>query len=227
MSKNILVIEDDREIQNIITSYLQKEGFTVTSSKSGKKGFELFNNNRNFDLIILDIMLPDLDGWSVCRKVRQSSNIPIIMLTARDDEDDELYGFELKANDYIKKPFSPKILVARVNSILNLNNNLEKPEDKDIINKGKLTINPISREAFVEDELINLTNKEFNILLLLVKNENIVITREKILKNIWQYDYLSETRLIDNHIKNIRKALGDYSYYINTVFGVGYKFEVK
>jgi DNA-binding response OmpR family regulator len=227
MSKRILVIEDDKEISKIIVSYLEKESYSVVAAYDGKKGFDVFQQEQNFDLILLDIMLPGMDGWSVCRKIRQQSNIPIIMLTARDDEDDEVYGFELKANDYIKKPFSPKVLIARIKSMLEGSENIEVEDDTEVLRRGLLEMNPTTREILLDGEIVNLTNKEFNILHLLASNEKIVFSREIILNKIWEYDYIAETRIVDNHIKNIRKALGDYSYYISTVFGVGYKFEVK
>jgi DNA-binding response OmpR family regulator len=227
MSKRILVIEDDKEISKIIVSYLEKESYSVVAAYDGKKGFDVFQQEQNFDLILLDIMLPGMDGWSVCRKIRQQSNIPIIMLTARDDEDDEVYGFELKANDYIKKPFSPKVLIARIKSMLEGSENVEVKDETEMLRRGLLEMNPTTREILLDGEIVNLTNKEFNILHLLASNEKIVFSREIILNKIWEYDYIAETRIVDNHIKNIRKALGDYSYYISTVFGVGYKFEVK
>lgn len=172
-------------------------------------------------------MLPELDGWSVCRKIRQKSNIPIIMITARDDEDDELYGFELKANDYVKKPFSPNVLMARIKVILENNAEQESSDMENLLTRGHVALDKITREVRVDNKLVTLTNKEFNILYLLATNEKIVFSRDAILNKIWEYDYITETRVVDNHIKNIRKALGDYSYYINTVFGVGYRFEVK
>jgi DNA-binding response OmpR family regulator len=227
MSKRILVIEDDKEISKIIVSYLEKESYSVVAAYDGKKGFDVFQQEQNFDLILLDIMLPGMDGWSVCRKIRQQSNIPIIVLTARDDEDDEVYGFELKANDYIKKPFSPKVLIARIKSMLEGSENVEVKDETEMLRRGLLEMNPTTREILLDGEIVNLTNKEFNILHLLASNEKIVFSREIILNKIWEYDYIAETRIVDNHIKNIRKALGDYSYYISTVFGVGYKFEVK
>lgn len=228
MGQKILVIEDDKEISKIITSYLEKENYDVVMAYDGKSGLDIYLREQNFDLVLLDIMLPEMDGWSVCRKIRQQSNIPIIMLTARDDEDDEVYGFELKANDYIKKPFSPKVLIARIKSMLDEAEDSESPEEKEeILKRGLLEINPTTREIYLDGKLLNLTNKEFNILYLLASNEKIVFSREIILNKIWEYDYIAETRIVDNHIKNIRKALGDYSYYISTVFGVGYKFEVK
>lgn len=227
MNKRILVVEDDKEISKIICSYLEKEGYEVLSAYDGRTGIDIFQKKQPIDLIVLDIMLPELDGWSVCRKIRKFSNVPIIILTARDDEDDELYGFELKANDYVKKPFSPKVLIARIGVLLELNEGEEKTEVDSIIKKGALTLNTESFEVQVDGEFVELTKKEFLILYLLASNEKIVFSREQILNNVWSFEYNTESRLVDNHIKNIRKALGDYAYYISTVFGVGYKFEVK
>jgi len=227
MRKQILVIEDDKEISTIIHSYLSKEGYEILNVYNGKKGLELFQERQSIDLIILDIMLPDLDGWSICRKIRKTSTVPIIILTARDDEEDELYGFELKANDYIKKPFSPKVLVARVATLLDSNKSEINDNVDRLIKKGVLTLIPESFKAEVDGITIDLTKKEFLILYLLASNEKIVFSREQILTNVWSFEYNTESRLVDNHIKNIRKSLGDHFYYISTVFGIGYKFEVK
>lgn len=226
MNYKILVIEDDIKISSIIVSYLKLENYIVSVAYDGKAGIELFNSN-HYDLILLDIMLPELDGWSVCRKIRQNSSIPIIMLTARDDEDDELYGFELKASDYIKKPFNAKVLLARIRSALELSNPNNSTVGECIIQKGSLLLNNETREAYIDESIISLTNKEFSILYLLASNEKKVFNRDSILTTVWEYDYIGETRIVDNHIKKIRKALGSYAYYINTIFGVGYKFEVK
>lgn len=230
---NVLLIEDDRLILEILDSYFQEEGFKTFTARNGKIGVEKFfeiTETEHLDLIILDIMMPEMDGWSVCRKIRQVSDIPIIILTARDDEDDEIYGFELKANDYVKKPFSPQVLVARAKSLIERSSTVENkaPQNSNhILKKGKLDINSLTREVKVDGKTISLTSKEFNILYLLASNEKAVFSRETILNKIWEYDYVGETRIVDNHIKKIRKALGDYSYYIGTIFGVGYKFEVK
>lgn len=230
---NVLLIEDDRLILEILDSYFKEEGFKTYTARNGKIGVERYfeiTETEHLDLIILDIMMPEMDGWSVCRKIRQVSDIPIIILTARDDEDDEIYGFELKANDYVKKPFSPQVLVARAKSLIERSSTADNraPQNAEhILKKGKLEINSVTREIKIDNNVINLTTKEFNILYLLASNEKVVFSRETILNKIWEYDYVGETRIVDNHIKKIRKALGDYSYYIGTIFGVGYKFEVK
>lgn len=225
MKKRLLLVEDDVEISKIIRSYFENEGFEVFHTLQGKCGIDYFERYAPIDIVILDIMLPDLDGWSVCRKIRKLSDVPILILTARDDEDDELYGFELKANDYVKKPFSPRVLIARAKMLLETKD--ESTETISTINKGALTLNINSFEATIDGEYIELTKKEFQILQLLVANEKIILRREQILDNVWSFEYNTESRIVDNHIKNIRKALGDYAYYITTVFGVGYKFEVK
>lgn len=224
MSEKILVIEDEENIRKIITDFFEQEGYTVYQGANGKEGLEVFEEV-NPDLVILDVMMPELDGWTVCRRIRKNSSVPIIMLTARTDEDDELMGFELKADDYVKKPFGPAILVARAKILLT-----KKRVDSSTtgeVSKYGLTINKDSRIIHLNDEEVTLTTKEFDILTFLVENENRVFSRDKILSQVWGYDYIGDTRIVDNHIKKIRKALGEKSYYIRTVFGVGYKFEVK
>lgn len=224
MSEKILVIEDEENIRKIITDFFQREGYDVYQGENGKEGLTIFEEVEP-DLVILDVMMPELDGWTVCRRIRKTSSVPIIMLTARTDEDDELMGFELKADDYVKKPFSPAILVARAKILLS-----KKRVDTEMtgeVSKYGLTINKESRTVQLNDKDIVLTTKEFDILTYLVENENRVFSRDKILSQVWGYDYIGDTRIVDNHIKKIRKALGEKSYYIRTVFGVGYKFEVK
>lgn len=225
MNEKILVIEDEEAIRKIISDYFRAEGYQVIEGINGKDGLEKFELHQGIDLIILDVMMPELDGWTVCRRVRKLSDVPIIMLTARTDEDDELMGFELKADDYVKKPFSPAILIARAKLLLS-----KKRIDENVselMNKYGLFINKATREVSLDNSLVELTTKEFDILTYLVENENRVFNREQILSEIWGYDFVGDTRIVDNHIKKIRKALGDKSYYIRTVFGVGYKFEVK
>lgn len=223
MKKKILIIEDENGIRKVIRDFLSAEGFEIIEASDGQEGIDKFMEDE-YDLVILDIMMPILDGWSVCRRIRKKSDVPIIILTARGDEDDELLGFELKADDYVKKPFSPAVLVARVKKHLTWEN---EAQDSDNIVKGDLEINILSREVFIENVKIELTLKSFDILWYLVSNEGIVISREKILDNIWGIDYFGDTRVVDNHIKKLRKAMQDKSFYIRTVFGVGYKFEVK
>lgn len=221
----ILVIEDEINIRKIIVDYFSAEGFQVFEAADGQQGLDVFDVYEDISLVILDVMMPLIDGWTVCRRLRKISDVPIIMLTARTDEDDELMGFELKADDYVKKPFSPAILVARAKLLLSKTRVSE--EDTEQITKYGLTINKSTRMVHLDGREIELTTKEFDILSFLVENENRVFNRDQILSQLWGYDFIGDTRIVDNHIKKIRKALGDKSYYIRTVFGVGYKFEVK
>lgn len=224
MDYTVLVIEDEKNIRKIIVDYFKAEGYTVIEGENGKVGLELFDSEE-VDLVILDVMMPEIDGWTVCRRIRKHSEVPIIMLTARTDEDDELMGFELKADDYVKKPFSPAILVARAKLLLTKKRVGDTNEEK--ITREDLSIDKGSREVSVDNQLIDLTTKEFDILTYLVENENRVFSRDQILSHVWGYDFVGDTRIVDNHIKKLRKALGEKSYYIRTIFGVGYKFEVK
>ena len=225
MSCTVLVIEDEDNIRKIISDYFRVEGFKVIEAPNGKEGIERFEEEK-IALIILDIMMPELDGWTVCRRIRKKSDVPIIILTARTEEDDELMGFELKADDYVKKPFSPGILVARAKVLLNRTRG-SILEDKDKITKAGLEVNKLVREVKVYGKNIELTPKEFEILWYLMEHSEMVLSREKILSAIWGYEYFGDIRVVDNHIKKLRKALGDKSYLIRTIFGVGYKFEVK
>lgn len=225
MSYSILVIEDEDSIRKIISDYFKVEKYNVIEASNGKEGIEKFKEN-NIDLIILDIMMPELDGWAVCRRIRKKSDVPIIILTARTEEDDELMGFELKADDYVKKPFKPAILVARAKTLLRRKDGNILGDANKLIKQG-LELDKLSREIKVDGKSIELTVKEFDILNLLMENEGTVFSREKILNKIWGYDFLGDMRVVDNHIKKIRKSLGNKAYFIRTVFGIGYKFEVK
>lgn len=223
MGFTILIIEDERNIRKIISDYFKAENCKVIEACDGKEGLEKFEKEQ-VDLIILDIMMPKLDGWAVCRRIRKQTPVPIIMLTARTEEDDELMGFELKADDYVKKPFSPAILVARAKILLTRKRDTL---EENIIKKQDLEVDKLSRLAQIDQETIELTPKEFDILCFLMEHEGMVFSREQILNNIWGYDFIGDTRVVDNHIKKLRKALQDKAYFIRTVFGVGYKFEVK
>ncbi|MCT4619368.1 MAG: response regulator transcription factor [Marinisporobacter sp.] len=225
MGQSILIIEDEKNIRKIISDYFRAENYEVIEACDGKEGIEKFEKEQ-VDLIILDIMMPKLDGWTVCRRIRKKSQVPIIMLTARTEEDDELMGFELKADDYVKKPFSPAVLVARAKLLLNRKRDILK-EKENIIKKQGLKVNQLSREVYIDEERIELTPKEFDILCYLMEHEGMVFSRDQILNHVWGYDFLGDTRTVDNHIKKLRKALKDKSYFIRTVFGIGYKFEVK
>jgi len=220
--KNILIIEDDKRLNEIISDYFDTEGYTVFSAFDGHEGLETFDK-KAIDLVILDIMMPKLDGWSVCRKIRQHSDAFILILSARSDEDDKLMGYELGADEYVTKPFSPKVLVARVNAIFK---RMTHNTDTHIITKGKIAIDQDSYKATVDGSEINLTTKEFELLLKLISNEGKVFTRDTLISTIWGYDYFGDGRIIDTNIKTLRKKISPYAGYIQTVINVGYKFEV-
>ena len=220
---NILVVDDDKEIVNAIEIYLSKEGYNILKAYDGMEALKIVEKNDNIHLILLDIMMPKLDGWSVLRQIRQTSRIPIIMLTARGEEQDELFGFELGVDEYISKPFSPKILVARVEAILKRTMG-DKTEVKDY---DGIVIDPEGRTVKVDGKPIEMSLREYELLKYLVDNEGIALSRDKILNNVWNYDYYGDSRTIDSHIKKIRHKLGKKGKYIETIRGIGYKFEIK
>lgn len=219
----ILVVDDEKRMRKLVRDFLEREGFAVIEAGDGVEAMDLFYENQNISLIILDVMMPRMDGWQVCREVRQSSKVPIIMLTARSEERDELQGFELGVDEYISKPFSPKILVARVSAILRRVHGIDKD---DIVNAGGININKAAHVVEIEGNQIDLSYKEFELLAYFVENQGIALSREKILNNVWNYDYFGDARTIDTHVKKLRSKLGDKGDYIKTVWGMGYKFEV-
>ena len=220
----ILVVDDELRMRKLIKDFLAAKGYSILEAEDGEKGLEVFEENKNkISLILLDVMMPKLDGWSVLRQIRQESKVPIIMLTARGEEQDELFGFELGVDEYISKPFSPKILVARVEAILKRT----KQDEKEIKDYGGIEIDKEGRTVKVDGKLIELSLREYELLTYLVDNENIALSRDKILNNVWNYDYYGDSRTIDSHIKKIRHKLGKKGKYIQTMRGVGYKFEVK
>lgn len=223
MATKILVVEDEQSIRTVIKDYLERANFIAVEAQNGKEALELIEDEV-FDLAILDVMLPYVDGWTLCRRIKQKSPTPVIFLTARAEEYDEIMGFELGADDYIKKPFSPAVLLMRVNRLLD--KQVERIMPKEVIHKQVLEIDKEAMKVRVEGQEIILTHKEFQILLYLVENEGRVLSRENILNEIWGYDFVGDVRVVDNHIKKIRKALGEYAYMIRTVFGAGYIFEV-
>lgn len=220
----VLIIEDEEKMRELMKIAFKKENIESFEAVDGKQGLSMFKS-MDVDIIILDVMLPEIDGWTVCREIRRSSNVPIILLTARGEEFDKLFGFELGADDYIVKPFSPKELVARIKALLRRaeNRNLDNNHDLQV---GDITINRLSREVTIEDELINLTNKEYELLYFLATNPKIVFNREQLLLKVWGYEQYGDPRTVDTHIKKLREKLGDYSSYISTIWGVGYKLEV-
>ncbi|BDF03874.1 response regulator transcription factor [[Clostridium] hylemonae] len=220
----ILVVDDESRMRKLVRDFLGREGYTVLEAGDGMEAMEIFYEDKEIALVILDVMMPKMDGWQVCREIRQSSQTPVIMLTARSEERDELQGFELGVDEYISKPFSPKILVARVEAILRRSHVLGAEE---IIDAGGIQINKAAHEVKTEGKQIDLSYKEFELLVYFVENEGIALSREKILNNVWNYDYFGDARTIDTHVKKLRNKLGDKGNYIKTIWGMGYKFEVE
>ena len=220
----VLIVDDEARMRKLVKDFLQKKDYTVLEAADGEEALQVFAENENkISIILLDVMMRKLDGWSVLRQIRQTSKVPIIMLTARGEEQDELFGFELGVDEYISKPFSPKILVARVEAILKRTRD-KKAENKDY---GGITIDSEGRTVKVDGKQIDLSLREYELLKYLMDNENIALSRDKILNNVWNYDYYGDSRTIDSHIKKIRHKLGKKGKYIQTMRGVGYKFEVK
>ena len=220
----ILIVDDEARMRKLIKDFLTKNDYKTLEADDGEEAIEVFEENKNkISLILLDVMMPKLDGWSVLRKIRTESQVPVIMLTARGEEQDELFGFELGVDEYISKPFSPKILVARIEAILKrTNGEKEKVRDYDGI-----VIDDQGRTVTVDGKPVDLSLREYELLKYLLDNEKIALSRDKILNNVWNYDYYGDSRTIDSHIKKIRHKLGKKGKYIETIRGVGYKFEIK
>ena len=219
----ILVVEDDPQLQLLYRSVLERAGFSVITALNGEDALKKLEATR-IELIITDIMMPKMDGWQVCREVRETSKVPIIMLTARSEERDELQGFELGVDEYISKPFSPKILVARVNAILR---RTLGAVGNDSLEAGGITIDKSAHIVKIDGTPVELSYKEFELLTYFIENQGIALSREKILNNVWNYDYFGDARTIDTHVKKLRSKLGDKGEYIKTIWGMGYKFEVQ
>ena len=220
----ILVVDDESRMRKLLRDFLSAKGYQILEAEDGEKAIEVFEENKNkVKLILLDVMMPKLDGWSVLRKIRQDSNVPVIMLTARGEEQDELFGFDLGVDEYISKPFSPKILVARVEAILKRTYG----DTKEIKDFDGIAIDQEGRTVKVDGKPIDLSLREYDLLKYLLDNENIALSRDKILNNVWNYDYYGDSRTIDSHIKKIRHKLGKKGKYIETIRGIGYKFEIK
>ncbi len=220
----ILIVDDESRMRKLVRDFLERAGFQVLEAGDGMEAMEVFYTNNDIALFILDVMMPKMDGWQVCREVRQSSQVPIIMLTARADERDELQGFDLGVDEYISKPFSPKILVARVEAILRRTNALFSDEKMDA---GGIIIDKAAHMVTIEGKSIELSYKEFELVSYFVENQGLALSREKILNNVWNYDYFGDARTIDTHVKKLRSKLGDKGDYIKTIWGMGYKFEVS
>lgn len=227
MSENtkILLVEDDHKLRNTIEDYLQMNGFSVTACADGNSALESFENKSPFDIMLLDGMLPDIDGFDVLRKIRETSNIPVIILSARESERDQLSGFKLGADNYITKPFLLSVLKEHINALLA---RCKQPEGKNTyLSKGALKLNTVERKVYLEENLINTTPREYDLLLFFMENERIVMSRNTILDGVWGNSYFGDLRTVDTIIKQLRKKLGKYSDYIVSIYGIGYKFEVN
>lgn len=222
MSKTILIVEDEPILREIVKDYLLEDGYEVLEADDGKQALALFQEHE-VDLIILDIMLPELDGWAVCRRIRKSSDVPIIMLTARSDEEDTLLGFELGADDYVTKPYSPPILLARAKRLLE--SRRVGAQESDTLSGGGITIDLPSRTVTLDGTNCSLTHTEFEILACLMKNKGMIITREQLITKVWGYDFVGDDRTVNSHIRNLRSKLGEHARCIVTVVRSGYKFE--
>ncbi len=220
----ILVVDDESRMRKLVKDFLEREGFRVLEASDGFEAMERFYEDKEIALLILDVMMPNMDGWQVCREVRQSSKVPIIMLTARSEERDELQGFELGVDEYISKPFSPKILVARVEAILRRVNALSTGQT---IEAGGISVDKSAHQVKLNGQEIELSYKEFELLTYFIENQGIALSREKILNNVWNYDYFGDARTIDTHVKKLRSKLKEKGNYIKTIWGMGYKFEVE
>ncbi len=219
----ILVVDDEARMRKLVKDFLTRENYIVKEAADGEEAIDIFFEDNDIDLVILDVMMPKMDGWEVCKEIRQFSKVPIIMLTAKGEESDELLGFDLGVDEYISKPFSPKILVARVNAILRRTNNLDENET---LSAGDIEVNQAAHTVTVKGKPIELSFKEFELLEYFIKNKGIALSRENILNNVWNYDYFGDARTIDTHVKKLRAKLGDCGDYIQTIWGMGYKFEV-
>ena len=218
----ILVVDDETRMRKLVKDFLVKNNYEVVEAEDGEKAVDIFFNSKDISLIILDIMMPKMDGWQVCKEIRAYSKVPIIMLTAKSDEKDELMGFEYGVDEYISKPFSPKILVARVEAILRRSNNLE-----EVIEAGGIVLDKTAHQVTVDGEPIELSFKEFELLNYFVTNKGVALSREKILNNVRNYDYFGDARTIDTHVKKLRSKMGSKGEYIKTIWGMGYKFDVQ
>lgn len=219
----ILVVDDESRMRKLVKDFLNKSGYEVLEAGDGEAAVDLFLTEKEISLIILDVMMPKMDGWQVCREIRQYSKVPIIMLTAKSDERDELLGFELGVDEYVSKPFSPKILVARVEAILRRTGHIDTEEK---LEAGGILIDKAAHQATLDGVPIELSYKEFELLTYFLENQGIALSREKILNHVWNYDYFGDARTIDTHVKKLRSKMGEKGEYIKTIWGMGYKFEV-
>ena len=220
----ILVVDDESRMRKLVKDFLQKNNYEVLEAGDGSEALDIFFEQNDIALIILDVMMPKMDGWQVCREIRNYSKVPIIMLTAKGDEKDELQGFDLGVDEYISKPFSPKILVARVEAILR---RAGKAASGDVMEAGGIHLDQAAHMVTIDGQNVELSYKEFELLAYFADNQGIALSREKILNNVWNYDYFGDARTIDTHVKKLRSKLGAKGEYIKTIWGMGYKFEVN
>jgi len=220
----VLVVDDEARMRKLVKDFLVKKDYRVMEAGDGEEAIELFFKNKDIALVILDVMMPKMNGWEVCREIRKYSKVPVIMLTAKTSEDDELTGFECGADEYISKPFSPKILVARADAILR---RTAKSDENGIMRAGSIELNKVAHIIKVNDREVELSFKEFELLVYFMENESIALSREQILNNVWNYDYFGDARTIDTHVKKLRAKLGKEADYIKTIWGMGYKFEIE
>nr|WP_312711190.1 response regulator transcription factor [Proteiniclasticum ruminis] len=227
---NLLIADDHKQITSILSDYAKKEGYTVSIANDGKEALSMFSKN-TFDLVLLDVMMPEMDGFQVCREIRKTSTVPIIMVTARGEDFERIMGLDMGADDYIVKPFSPGEVMARIRAILRrISPDLKESQDKNILHYDNLTINIEEFTVLVENEPVSLTKKEIEILYTMAKNPNKLFTRDNLLNSLWGYDYFGDARTVDSHIKRLRAKLDSYhhpNWEIKTVWGMGYKFEVE
>ena len=222
-SLKVLMVDDESRMRKLVSDFLTRKGYEVIEAGDGEEAIDKFYEDKDIALVILDVMMPKMNGWDACKEIRKNSNVPIIMLTAKSDEASELNGLDCGADEYISKPFSPKILTARVEALIRRSYSIDSSE---IIDVGGIIINKAAHIVKINDEEIELSFKEFELLTYFVDNKGIALSREKILNNVWNYDYFGDARTIDTHVKKLRKKLGDKGDYIKTIWGMGYKFEV-
>ena len=218
----IMVVDDERRMRKLVKDFLIKQNYDVIEAEDGEEAIDLFFKNKDIALLILDVMMPKMDGWEVCKEIRNYSQVPIIMLTAKGDEKDELQGFELGVDEYISKPFSPKILVARVEAILRRTSAAEEA----VIEIGGIILDQSAHEVTIDGKQIELSFKEFELLTYFITNRGMALSRERILNHVWNYDYFGDARTIDTHVKKLRSKMGDKGEYIKTIWGMGYKFDL-
>ena len=222
-SLKVLMVDDESRMRKLVSDFLTRKGYQVIEAGDGEEAIDKFYEDKNISLVILDVMMPKMNGWDVCREIRKNSKVPIIMLTAKSDESSELNGFECGADEYIAKPFSPKILTARVDALIRRSYSIDSSEVTDV---GGIIIDKAAHIVKIDGQEIDLSFKEFELLTYFVDNKGLALSREKILNNVWNYDYFGDARTIDTHVKKLRKKLGDKGDYIKTIWGMGYKFEI-